>query len=182
MVGQLALDLLCSARHTIAPGPRVTTGHLRIHGGSPRGLTCPSHLVGPQMGGPSLRSQTLINASSWWQTTLPVLFPTFPVPQGVKREFSWVPVNPVVCSFTLKGFKHMLALVLPSTAWTVLLRYLLENSPRGHHYPYPVAPTRERAGLISQLSPFSLVTSPEFHLLGHLCEYLRVEERTELRD
>ena len=70
MAGHLALDLLCSARLTIAPGPRVTTGHLRIHGGSPRGLTCPSHLVGPRMGGPSLRSQTLINASSWWQMTL----------------------------------------------------------------------------------------------------------------
>lgn len=31
--------------------------------------------------------------------------------------------------------------------------------------------------MTSQLSPFSLVTAPEFHLLGHLCEYLRVEER-----
>ncbi|XP_027421012.1 uncharacterized protein LOC113906695 [Bos indicus x Bos taurus] len=36
--------------------------------------------------------------------------------------------------------------------------------------------TDQGAGLISQLSPF-LVTSPEFHLLGHLCEYLRVKER-----
>lgn len=74
----------------------------------------------------------------------PVLSPTLTVPQGVKQEFSWVPVSPVVCSFTLKGFEHMLALVLPSTAWTLLLRYLLENIPRGHHYPSPVALTRER--------------------------------------
>ena len=37
--------------------------------------------------------------------------------------------------------------------------------------------TDQGADLISQLSPFFLVTSPEFHLLGHLCEYLRVEER-----
>lgn len=107
----------------------------------------------------------------------PCPVPHFSCPPRCEAGVQLGPVNPVVCSFTLKGFEHMLALVLPSTAWTLLLRYLLENSPRGHHYPYPVASTRERAGLISQLSPFSLVTSPEFHLLGHLCEYLRVEER-----
>lgn len=68
----------------------------------------------------------------------------FSFPPCVKWEFSWVPMNPVVCSFSLKGFKHMLALVLPSMAWALHLRSLLDNSPRGHHYPSPVALARER--------------------------------------